>query len=49
MDLATPKHKAMMTAKKVHSVQTSQSLLLPLVYVRDTTNIAAGIDERKRH
>jgi hypothetical protein len=50
MDLTTPKHKAMMTAKKVYSLQTvCQCLLLPLVYVGQTTNIAAGIDERKRH
>jgi hypothetical protein len=38
----------MMIAKKVYCLQTSQCLLLPLVYVRKTENIAAGIDERKR-
>ena len=32
----------------VLSAQTSQCLLLPLVYGRETTNFAAGIDERER-
>jgi hypothetical protein len=49
MDPTTTKFKVTVTAKKVHSLQESQYLLLPLFYVKQTTNIATEIDEKKRH
>jgi len=52
MAVTTPKHKAMMTANKVCPRQTDRDKSVSVaafIYVRETTNIAAGTDERKRH